>query len=102
MRIANRSKGFEISEAASMGPNDSPREPPPTPNSSVFPETIEAGDNLYEGFKFDRERVKELFQQLDVNKDGRIDIQELTDGLHKRGISHLPAEVQVSTYNVND
>ena len=31
--------------------------------------------------KEDKERFQELFRKLDVNKDGRIEIHELTQGL---------------------
>lgn len=44
----------------------------------------------FEGFEFDEGKIKDLFQDLDTNKDGRIDIEELSDGLQRLGISHLP------------
>ena len=37
-------------------------------------------------------RLQKLFHELDANKDGRIDIHELTEGLHKIGYSHITEE----------
>ena len=52
-------------------------------------------DEAYAGYKFDSKRIADLFQELDVNKDGRIDIQELTTGLKKLGVRHVPGQVEV-------
>lgn len=41
----------------------------------------------------DREqRYAELFEQLDLNKDGRVDISELKTGLAARGLHQREAE----------
>ena len=37
-------------------------------------------------------RLKKLFHELDANNDGRIDIHELTEGLHKLGYFHITEE----------
>ena len=34
----------------------------------------------------DEERFEQIFRQLDVNGDGRIDIAELSASLHKHGV----------------
>ena len=46
----------------------------------------------------DRERLKALFEQLDINKDGTIDVNEIQKGLSKLGINK-PGEAEV---NMND
>ena len=45
----------------------------------------------------DPEKVKELFEQLDANRDGRVDVKELTEGLSKLGVPTIPGQAQVST-----
>ena len=37
----------------------------------------------------DPEKVKELFQQLDANGDGRVDVKELTEGLSRMGVPSI-------------
>ena len=47
----------------------------------------------------DQKRYKELFDKLDVNKDGKVEIKELADGLKKmRGVSgkEMQTHAQVS------
>ena len=44
----------------------------------------------------DPEKVKELFQQFDVNKDGRVDVKELTEGLSRLGVPTIPGQAEVS------
>ena len=41
------------------------------------------------------EKVEELFKQLDTNKDGRVDVKELTEGLGKLGVPTIPGQAQV-------
>lgn len=41
------------------------------------------------------ERLEKLFRKLDVNEDGRIDINDLTAGLRKLGLPHSPGSVEV-------
>ena len=47
----------------------------------------------------DRDRLEKLFQRLDVNKDGHIDMSEIQRGLWKQGISD-PEEARVSVLHV--
>ena len=42
----------------------------------------------------DKERLEKLFQRLDANNDGRIDLSEIQRGLHEKGI-HDPEEARV-------
>ena len=37
-------------------------------------------------------RLEKLFHELDTNKDGRIDLTELTSGLHRFGYTHITEE----------
>ena len=43
----------------------------------------------------DEERIKQLFRELDVNNDGRIDVEELTEYLNKQGIPSVPGQAEV-------
>lgn len=50
----------------------------------------------------DREqRYAELFEQLDLNKDGRVDISELKTGLAARGLHQREAEEIVLESDIN-
>ena len=51
---------------------------------------------LFEGYNFDEEGFSKLFHDLDVNNDGRIDAKELSEGLCRLGINHVPGQAQVS------
>ena len=53
------------------------------------------GCGAFTGYKFDEERIEELFQKLDVNRDGRLDINELSDGLHRLKIHREPEQAEV-------
>lgn len=55
---------------------------PPTPISEVLPPPHYS----YELPSDEEERLSELFEQLDVNGDGRIDIRELSQSLHMHGV----------------
>ena len=46
----------------------------------------------------EEERFEKLFKQLDVNGDGRIDIVELSQSLHKHGV---PDNLKESYATVN-
>eukprot|EP00112_Aurelia_sp_Birch-Aquarium-sp1_P016038 Seg36.2 transcript_id=Seg36.2/GoldUCD/mRNA.D3Y31 product="Calcium-binding mitochondrial carrier protein SCaMC-2" protein_id=Seg36.2/GoldUCD/D3Y31 len=48
----------------------------------------------YAGYKFDKDRVAKLFNDLDANKDGKIDVKELSDGLKKLGVKHIPGSAE--------
>ncbi|KAL5012774.1 hypothetical protein ScPMuIL_011325 [Solemya velum] len=42
----------------------------------------------------EEKRLETLFQKLDVNKDGRIDIDDLSQGLHDANIPQVPGHAQ--------
>lgn len=46
--------------------------------------------------KDDEKRIAELFKEMDINKDGRIDVKELSEGLKRLGIHHVPDQAEVS------
>ena len=49
------------------------------------------------GMKAESHRLERLFHELDTNKDGRIDIHELFQGLKRLGYAHISEEqVEVS------
>nr|SVE76184.1 EOG090X0MQF [Daphnia hispanica] len=58
------------------------------PANSVDPagEVLPAPHYSYELPSEEEERFEKLFRQLDVNRDGRIDILELSQSLHKHGV----------------
>ncbi len=43
----------------------------------------------------DKEKLKELFQELDINGDGRLQLSEIEKALHRQGIT-TPGEAEVS------
>ena len=49
-----------------------------------------------QGPTLNNEKIEELFRQLDANKDGRVDVNELTEGLSKLGVPTIPGQAQVS------
>ena len=55
----------------------------------------ETHQKLYDGYKFDRNRVKNLFDKLDANNDGHIDVAELSKGLKQLGVEAIPGQVEV-------
>lgn len=55
---------------------------------------------VFEGYNFDEEGFSNLFHQLDANKDGRISVDELSEGLKRLGISQVPGQAQVGIYIV--
>jgi hypothetical protein len=40
----------------------------------------------------EKARLKKMFVEIDTNRDGKIDVQELTQGLRKMGYFHITAE----------
>ena len=48
-----------------------------------------------QGSTLNSEKIEELFRQLDSNKDGRVDVKELTEGLGKLGVPTIPGQAQV-------
>ncbi|CAG5929056.1 unnamed protein product [Menidia menidia] len=59
------------------------------------------GPQREEGDRDRRERWAELFDQLDLNKDGRIDLRELRAGLKGRGLSRGSLERMVKVGDTN-
>ena len=55
----------------------------------------DAGKPDYSGYKFDEDRIAKLFNELDANQDGKIDINELSDGLKRLGVKHIPGSAEV-------
>lgn len=45
--------------------------------------------------KEEEEKLKELFNKLDVNKDGRIDINDLTQALSTLQVPQTPGHAKV-------
>ena len=48
------------------------------------------------GYKLDKERMEALFKELDKNKDGKIDVDELAEGLKKLGGRYTPGQAEVT------
>lgn len=45
--------------------------------------------------KKEEARIQELFDTLDHNKDGKIDIKDLTSAFHHLGVPQIPGQAQV-------
>lgn len=49
-----------------------------------------------DGYQMDKEEVEDLFKKLDKNNDGRIDVNELAEGLkHLHGSRYRAGQAQV-------
>lgn len=46
--------------------------------------------------KEDEERFARLFEQLDRNRDGKLDLQELSEGIERLGLPSTSETAQVS------
>ena len=58
----------------------------PTNSSNPSSEVLPVPHYSYDMPTEEEERFEQLFRQLDVNGDGRIDIVELSQSLHKHGV----------------
>ncbi len=54
---------------------------------STTPDLKQLGDDLQ------RSRLERLFHSLDLNKDGKVDPDELEKGLEKMGYAHVSEEM---------
>ena len=45
--------------------------------------------------KHDEARIQELFDRLDLDKDGKIDIKDLSNAFHQLGVPQIPGQAQV-------
>ena len=43
----------------------------------------------------EEENLAKLFDQLDINKDGRINVDDLQKGLHRLRVPQVPGQAQV-------
>lgn len=57
-----------------------------TPYGGSYDDSVSLSDTNHE------KRYAELFRQLDLNKDGKVDISELRTALAARGLPHGVAE----------
>jgi len=57
---------------------------------SEVPNEITTSSNL--AIKAESNRLKNLFEKLDINRDGKIDSDELAEGLHRMGYAHISKE----------
>ena len=55
-------------------------------------------DNTSKHTKEDEERFAQLFEKLDRDKDGKIDVHELREGLERLGLPNSSGTAQVSTF----
>ena len=44
----------------------------------------------------DEQRIGDLFNRLDVNKDGKLDIRDLSKALHELRVPQVPGQAQVN------
>ena len=44
----------------------------------------------------EEKRLGQLFDQLDINRDGKIDIRDLSGALHQLRVPQVPGQAQVS------
>ena len=60
------------------------------------------GHHSHHDYKVDPERIERLFKELDKNGDGKIDVNELAEGLKRYGgTRYRPGQAQVSTLHLH-
>lgn len=64
---------------------------------------VDKGKHDGDSYQMDREEVEDLFKKLDKNNDGRIDVNELAEGLkHLHGSRYKAGQAQVCMKHSND
>jgi len=61
-------------------------------SANVARGAVEAESTVDPGVVAESSRLHNLFEKLDLNKDGKIDSEELAEGLHKMGYFHINKE----------
>lgn len=56
---------------------------------------VDTDDDPYKGYNHDVDRTEKLFKDLDRNKDGKIDADELAAGLKRLRVRHSKGQLQV-------
>ena len=59
----------------------------------------EADNDQYKGYNHDINRTERLFRELDRNRDGKIDADELAAGLKRLRVRHSKGQLKVSQCN---
>ena len=52
-------------------------------------------EDLYKGYEHDYDRIERLFNDLDRNRDGKIDADELAAGLKRLRVRHSKGQLKV-------
>ena len=55
-------------------------------------------EDLYKGYEHDYDRIERLFNDLDRNKDGKVDADELAAGLKRLRVRHSKGQLKVSVF----
>ena len=50
--------------------------------------------------KEEEERLSDLFNRLDVNKDGKIDMKDLTEAWYQLEVPTVPGQAQVGLHRI--
>lgn len=62
---------------------------------------VDKGKHDGDSYQMDREEVEDLFKKLDKNNDGRIDVNELAEGLkHLHGSRYKAGQAQVCKQHI--
>ena len=49
----------------------------------------------------DEAHIQELFNRLDLDKDGKIDIKDLTNAFHQLGVPQIPGQLEVRNVRIS-